>query len=267
MTFAYNESCQSDHSQAEYFMSNSDELSTRLEHIETRWSIVQQAHKSSQTIASQARNDLVTRYTPAITKYVHAVVKDNHESEELAQEFVLRILNGDFAGADPHRGRFRDLLKTAVRNMIRNHWQKQNRRRVVDIDGIDELSDGDADSADLWNDSWRKTVLNLTWDELEKYQNSKSDNVFFDLMKLRAAHPDADSKQLAELLTRQTGRNYNAAACRQQLRRARVKFAELLIGEIADGLDDPAPDRVQVELAELGFLDIIRNLVPNNDAL
>ena len=52
-------------------------------------------------------------------------------------------------------------------------------------------------------------------------------------------------------------------AARQQLRRARVKFAELLIEEIADGLEDASPDDVEEELAALGLMDYVRDLPPD----
>ena len=82
------------------------------------------------------------------------------------------------------------------------------------------------------------------------------------LLRLRAAFPDASSEDLAERLSEKTKKSVTPEAARQQLRRARVKFAELLIEEIADGLEDASPDDVEEELAALGLMDYIRDLLP-----
>ena len=64
------------------------------------------------------------RYSAAIRRYMRAILQDHARADELAQDAVVRLLSGDFAGADPNRGRFRDLLEVSVRNMARNHWEK-----------------------------------------------------------------------------------------------------------------------------------------------
>src|SRR5262245_45571980 len=109
-------------------------LPQRLEAMTTRWSLVRRAHGDSAVSAGQARSELVLRYSAAIRSYVRAIVRDDQVGDELAQDALVRLLSGDFAGADPARGRFRDLLKVAVRNMTRNRWAQQNRRRQVDFD-------------------------------------------------------------------------------------------------------------------------------------
>ena len=101
------------------------DLPQRLESMVTRWSLVRVAHDASGSSASKARNELVLRYSDATKNYIRGIVRDEASAEEIAQHAVLRMLSGDFAGADPNRGRFRDLLKVATRNMVRNHWAKE----------------------------------------------------------------------------------------------------------------------------------------------
>ena len=96
--------------------------------------MLQRAHQGSTTSTQEARNALVLRYLPAARRYVEALMQNKQDSEDLVQDLVVRLLAGDFAGADPQRGRFRDLLKVAVRNMVHNYWSRSNRRRHVDID-------------------------------------------------------------------------------------------------------------------------------------
>jgi hypothetical protein len=67
---------------------------------------------------------------------------------------------------------------------------------------------------------------------------------------------------MAAKLSDRTGQSFTAGAVRQKLRRARIRFAELLIDEIADGLANPSPDEVEAELIDLGLFDHVRDLLP-----
>ena len=87
----------------------------RLGSLATRWSLVRRAHQGPAPAAADARKALVLRYASAIRGYVGAMTRDDELSDEIAQDVVVRMLGGDFGGADPDRGRFRDLLKTALR--------------------------------------------------------------------------------------------------------------------------------------------------------
>jgi DNA-directed RNA polymerase specialized sigma24 family protein len=236
-----------------------DTLSQRLDSMTTRWSLVRRAHQASILSAGQARNELVLRYSSAIRSYFRAVVRDDARADELAQDAVVRLLSGDFAGADPNRGRFRDLLKTSVRNMARNHWEKENRRRPAAVD-VGELA-GTADDPN-WLSSWRQNALDLTWAALESFERSQPGSSAVALLRLRAADPSASSEELAARLAEKTGLSVTPEALRQQLRRARVKFAELLIEELADGLENASPDEIEEELAALGLVDYVRDLLP-----
>ena len=121
---------------------------SRIDRLVTNWSEFRLAHSEQSESAEQARDQLVMRYAPAIRRYVISMTKSETDGEELAQEVIVRLLKGDFAGADPNRGRFRDFLKTVIRNMVRNHWDRQNRRRPANIDVSElDLSD-DADTQD-----------------------------------------------------------------------------------------------------------------------
>ena len=68
----------------------------------------------------EARNVLVLRYLPAMRRYIAALLRGGPDADDVTHDVVVRLLSGDFAGADPARGRFRDLLKTAIRNIVRN---------------------------------------------------------------------------------------------------------------------------------------------------
>ena len=238
----------------------------RLERIETQWSLLRLAHADSVTAAGEARNALVLRYCDAIRRFVGSVLQNDPDADDLTQDIVVRMLGGDFAGADPERGRFRSLLKLAVRNMIRNDWKRRQRQAPADWD-LDRLSDQGA-SQDRWHtqwtEAWRTAVLDRTWSALEALERDHPGSSSWTILRQRAEHPEDDSAQLAARVSKAIGRTMNSAALRQQLRRARIKFAQLLLEETARGLDQATPDEVQKELGELGLMEFVRDFLPHD---
>jgi RNA polymerase sigma factor (sigma-70 family) len=198
---------------------------------------------------------------PAVRRYVGAIVQNDQEADDLTQDVAVRLLSGDFAGADPNRGRFRDLLKVAIRNMVRNRWNRQKTRRVVNAD-VGNLAAEESDE-DHWTAEWRHSVLELAWKALEQHERTHPGSVAHTLMQLRASHTDDTSEQLASRLSEKLGQPVRADAVRQRLRRARLQFADLLLAEVAKGLRDPTPEQIEDELGELGLLDTLRELLPD----
>ena len=168
---------------------------------------------------------------------------------------------GDFAGALPERGCFRDLLRVAIRNMVRNHWKRDKRRCAVDVDVAEVAGDYEADDR-RWLAEWRRSVLDLAWKDLDHEQQSKPGSVAYTLLRLRIDYPDDTSEQLAARLSKTIGQPVRADAVRQKLRRARLQFVDLLLTEVASGLGYPTPERIEDELTALGLMDLIRELLP-----
>jgi hypothetical protein len=231
----------------------------RLEDINTRWSLLRLAHVPGVTLAGPARESLVLRYAAAIRGYIGAMVNDPSDADELAQDIVVKLLSGDFAGADPKRGRFRDFLKVAVRNQVRTFIGKKQRRAGADMD-LDQFAESEPEET-AWDETWRGTVLANTWAALEHHERSHKGSVAHTVLKLRVDHPDDDSPQLAQRLGKAIGKSVSAATGRQQLHRARLRFAELLLEEISRQIDDPTPERVQEELVAVGLLEYVRDFM------
>jgi DNA-directed RNA polymerase specialized sigma24 family protein len=234
----------------------------RIEAIQTRWSLIRNAHLDGQPeSAADARRLLVMRYAPAIRRYVGGIVRKGDEADELSQDVMLRLMRGDFAGADPERGRFRDLLKMAIRNMVKTSWQKTGQRRTVDTE-LDSLGGSENDALDAeWTQLWRKTVLDHTWNRLLAEEGGKPSPAYHAL-KLKTDLPDCSSEELAEHLSRKTGATVRADNCRQILKRARTRFAMHLLDEVRAGLDAESEDRLQEELGALGLLELVRDYLP-----
>jgi RNA polymerase sigma factor (sigma-70 family) len=239
------------------------QLASRLDGIATRWSLIRDAHAAGvPQSATAARQALVLRYAKSIRRYVGGMVKKQDDADELAQDVVMRLMKGDFGGADPNRGRFRDLLKTAVRNMVHNHWAKANRRKTADAD-LNLVSRDDADDP-AWTAEWQSNVLDHAWGALKEFERKNPTGRAHTLLKLRTEFADTTSDELATKLSAKAKAVINADACRQMLRRARLRFAEALVTEIGIGLSDPSPARVAEELAALGLLDYVKDFLPTD---
>lgn len=231
--------------------------------IATRWSLVMLAHRGTVTSAGPARNELVLKYRRAIRAYLGAMLRDDHVADELTQEVVVRLLSGTFAAADPERGRFRNYLKVAVRNMARAYWQNRLRDRASAVDPATlAVAKEDAVDDPVWDYDWRSTVLHSTWGALKKFEQANTGNVFYSVLKLRSENPELNSTALAQLLGAQTGTTYTAANVRQQVHRAKFRFAQLLVEEVAHSLDWPLPDEVEQELIDLGLIKYVREYLP-----
>lgn len=238
----------------------------RLDEINTQWSLLRLSHEDSVTGSIEARRTLVLRYSGAIRSYVGALMRNDQDADEVAQEAVVRMLKGDFAQATPERGRFRDLLKVAVRNMVRSYWRKQQRRATAALE-VEQLPGDDTEREEreqAWVATWQQSVLDMAWRALEAYQQATPGAVAYTVMRLRIEHPDDDSEQLAQRLSEETGKTYRAPATRQQLRRARLRFAQLLVEELARGLADPSPERIEEELNDLGLMGYVRDFLPDD---
>ena len=80
----------------------------------------------------------------------------------------------------------------------------------------------------------------------------------FPLLRLRVEEPGLRSPELAARLGELLGKPYTAAAARQQLHRAREKFADLLLNEVAESLQKPTVEALEQELLDVGLLDYCR---------
>lgn len=242
--------------------SEPDTADRRLDEINTRWSLFGAVRSSQESDAAAARGALALRYNRAIRDYLGALVRDDSLADEIAQEVVVKLLSGRFDGADPRRGRFRDLLKVSVKNAVRSRWTSDARRRTEPLlKDETALTSNDEVSSDAWESAWRENLLQNAWKALEEFQQSHPGSIAYSVLRARAAEPDADMESLAKRILDETGRDLRADALRQQLRRARLRFAQLLVEEIAAALSDPSPQRVEDELIAVGLHAYIKDYV------
>lgn len=233
-----------------------DPSQRRLAEITTCWSAVYQAHQGPAPGVPEARGELLRWYEGAVRRYLLTALRDRDTVDELFQEFALRFCRGDFHRASPEQGRFRDFLSRALMNLVMDHRREQAARRrrqspqraepAIEVPPEEQL-------AEAFQRSWREELLHRTWDRLAAIP-TRTAQQWYTVLRLKAEHPDWRSPQLAEHLSQQEGKPVATTTARQILHRARDRFAELLLEEVARSLAHPTRAQIEEELADLGLL-------------
>jgi RNA polymerase sigma-70 factor (ECF subfamily) len=235
-----------------------DELNARLASISTQWTKLFAAHQDHGGATAAARRELLLRYYAAVYRYLLGTLRDPAAAEELTQEFAVRFLRGDFKRADPQRGRFRDFLKSALRHLAHDYWRRQDKAPVPLPSDAPEPADADVVDQPFL-DRWREELLAQAWAALAEVERQGGQPYH---AVLRGKVEGVRSVQLAARLRAEWGKSFTEDGVRQVLHRARKKFAELLVDEVARSLQTAKPEAVERELIELGLLDYCRSALP-----
>jgi DNA-directed RNA polymerase specialized sigma24 family protein len=239
----------------------SNELESRLSRISTQWTMLFEAHRGGQDPAARERQEMLLRYHGAVYRYLLGMLRDASAADDLAQDFALRFLRGDFQRADPARGRFRDFVKAALRHLVIDYWRQREKERHAPLPpegpppaqappAVDDLDK-------VFLEKWREELMARTWQALRDVQE-KTGHPYHTVLRFKAEHPEIRSAEAAERLGPVQGKPMTADGFRQSLHRAREKFAGLLVDEVARSLQTPTADEVEQELIELDLLDYCR---------
>ena len=230
---------------------------TRLNQIATLWSVVRRAHTDPGESGQTARQVLLERYDGPIRRYLLGALRNADDADELAQEFAVRFLHGDLRGADPERGRFRDFVKGVLFHMVADHHSKRKREPgLLSPNAPEPGADCSlaAEREKAFRTEWRDELLARAWQALEAYEKEQG-QPFYTVFRFRAEHRDTTSAAMAEQLSGLLGKPLTAVGVRKTLERARARFADLLLEEIAQTITDPSRDRLTEELIDLELLE------------
>jgi DNA-directed RNA polymerase specialized sigma24 family protein len=216
---------------------------------------VRRAHEGQAEAAKAARQQLVDRYGGAVYRYLNKLLGDPDAVDEVFQEFALQLVHGKLGGADPRRGRFRNFVKGTLFHLVAD-YRKEARDWPAPLPAdADGLAAGPqvVESDRLFVESWCDELLARTWAALADVE-ATTGQPYYAALRFRADHPDVRSPQMAE----QLGKPITAVAVRQVLHRAREKFADLLLEEVANSLEDPSTAQLERELIDLGLYEYCR---------
>jgi len=228
-----------------------------ISQIETLWPVLMKALEAPSPEMAAAQEVILKRYRPAIYRYLLACLGNADAADEVYQDFALKFVQGDFRKANPEKGRFRDLLKTALYHLIIDHHKRrQNGMPQLSPDGPEPADSIQSvyESDKQFLDSWRTALLNKAWDALAE-EERQTGRLMHTVLHFRAGHQDMKAAQMAEALSLQLGKEVSADWVRKWLHIAREKFARFLLQEVAASLRDPTPDALEEELIDLKLHD------------
>ncbi len=224
----------------------------------TRWSVV----AGSIDPAGEARranlDSLFARYWPPVYSFLlrHGA-RDPDEARDLAQEFFLTVLAGDFLDAfDPSRGRFRTWVCAALQSFVkdRRRAEKAKKRRpdgglvslevLREADGRFDVEDSRSASPDeVFRREWRRTIVELA---LRRVREAGEKAVLAaDLLTRRELVPGPTPSY--EDLAREFGIDVPQVCNR--LRWAKQKFLEAVRAEVLDQVS--SAEDFEREMADL----------------
>jgi RNA polymerase sigma factor (sigma-70 family) len=239
-----------------------DDPDDRLTLIKTQWTMLFQAHRPPGEAVIEVQQRLL-RYYGAVYRYLLGMLRDPAAAEELTQEFAVRFLRGDFKNADPQRGRFRDFLKTAVRHLALDHWQRRQKATspLPSDSGEAPVTSPTLEDLDRpFLDRWREELLARTWEALAEDQ-AKSGHPYHTVLRWKTEQPQSHATDLAERLGALLKKEFTEEAVRQLVHRSRARFADLLVEEVSHSLETSEVDLIEQELIDLDLLDYCRTAV------
>jgi RNA polymerase sigma-70 factor (ECF subfamily) len=221
--------------------------------MSTPWSLIRRAHEGDPSAARDAQRELIERYRRAAYRYLLRAVRSSEAAEELFQEFAFRLIRGDFRNANPSAGRFRDYLRASLGHMINDHRRYRQRSPRPLQDDVPAPTPPPRDDEEDFMQSWRTEMLNHAWAKLET-ENATQHAV----LAYHVQHPDSTASELSQAISTSLGKSLKPSNVRVTLHRARERFAEALLEEVAQTLDCPTREELAEELRALDLLKLCR---------
>lgn len=236
---------------------------SHLSQIVTLWSVVRRAHDGQSDAVQAAQQEMLDRYGGAVRRYLLGSLRNEDAADEVFQEFALRFVRGDFEKVDPMQGRFRAYLKTVVYRLVVDYQrrkQRQGRQQPLVEEGPACQAEPLDNSDQQFLDGWRAELLARCWTALEQ-SGDREGTPYFTVLRFRAEHPELRSAELAKPLGELLGKPLAAGNVRVLIHRARRRFAELLLEEVAHSLDTHDRETLSQELIELNLYEYCREML------
>ena len=220
----------------------------------TQWSMVLSAGRSG---SGEALERLCRIYWPPVYAHLRRQRIDEHQAQDLTQEFFARLLAGNsFAHVGPEKGRFRSFLLAALKHFLINEWKRETAQKrgggtaPISLDALephlrDACEPRDEETPDLAYDRrWAQTVI----------QRVRA------RMREEAAVVGQETRHLALEPYLQDGGGppyqetaeslgISEGALKSAVHKIRRRFGTLLRAEIARTVDDP--EEVEDEIRHL----------------
>jgi RNA polymerase sigma-70 factor (ECF subfamily) len=147
------------------------------------------------------RKKVVNRYWSALRTYLGGLLSRfpeyRNEADDWLQDFIKeKILDpGWLEKADPNKGRFRDLLKSSLRNFVTGEIRKREAAKrggtsdVVPLDELDQEIPGPEPSSDSFDMAWLQMLLSETLQKMKEGCAVSENNHIWKIFEVRVLKP------------------------------------------------------------------------------
>jgi RNA polymerase sigma factor (sigma-70 family) len=202
----------------------------------TRWSLVYAARSVDPLAAAQALAALCTAYRPAVFAYVYRYCGHRADAEDLTQSFFEHLLAKRLdLIADANRGRFRQFLRTAIANFVRNHFDAQQAQRRRAVEPYPAAADAQTPE-EAFELAWALTVLERGMAALAAEAEAAGKSALFAEIKPYLLEP-AENLDYAKIGERLKLRANTVAV---SVHRLKARIRELVRKEVAETISDIA---------------------------
>lgn len=227
--------------------------------VTTRWTqVVAAGRAGDSTHARIALEQLCQTYWYPLYAYVRRQGHAPHDAQDFTQAFFARLLERNALGAaDRARGRFRSFLLAALKNFLRDEWDKLRAQKRGGGEAVISLDAGDAESryalepadtltADrIFERRWAMLLLDRAVERLRAEHAAAGKLAQFEALKASLAG-SRESQPYSELAT-QLG--LSEGAVKVAVHRLRQRYREVIRAEIAETVAGEA--EVEAELKHL----------------
>ena len=226
----------------------------------TRWSVVRRATSGDDPGARAALADLFDAYWYPIYAHVRRSGKSPHDAEDLTQGYFLRLIEQNtLAGADPAKGKLRSYLLGCLRHYMADEYDRAMALKrgagVLTSFHLDWAEDRYAEEPvdnvtpdRLFQRRWALTVLEYSLLLLgEEFAAAGKAPLFNALRPFLGFGPDAQQRydETAVALGMPLG------TVKNHVHRMRERWRQIMFEQVGMTLDDPTPENIRAELAEL----------------
>jgi len=216
--------------------------------VTTHWSVVSQAGRDTASASRAALEKLCSIYWFPLYTYVRRKGHDEHDAQDLTQEFFARLLSrNDLAGVHSSQGRFRAFLLAAMNHFLAKEWRKAGTLKrgagqmplsfdTALAEHCYAAASTDATPDRLFDRRWAETLLERAAKELRnEFVVEGREPVFRELNRYLSSPAGAgDYVAVAGKL------NMSEAAVAKSVERLRRRYRDLVRREIAQTVSTPA---------------------------
>jgi RNA polymerase sigma factor (sigma-70 family) len=213
----------------------------------TEWSLVLTAAATDSTASRVALESLCGRYWYPIYAEVRFAGHDSESARDLTQGFFVQLLERKaLAVADPERGKFRNFLKTSLKNYLSHQAERDNALKrgggisTISLDFDDAEKQYALEAAHtrtpekVFDRRWAHAMLQQVLDRLrEEMEQAGSLEQFERLAPLLMGQGETTSYRNLAIRW-----NTTEAAIKMAVLRLRRKFGKLLRAEVAHTVGD-----------------------------